>query len=297
MDLHRLRVFAAVFKHRSFSKASRELFLTQPTISDHIKALEEEFGCSLFDRMGRSIIPTREAQVLYERALEILAKAAALKDMVGKCRGEVQGELIIGASTIPGTYVAPALLAAFKGKYPAVRFELIVSDSREIIDKVAAHELLLGMVGADLGNKEVRYRPFIEDELIAVASPALIAADRLSLGDFLEYPLVNRERGSGTRREFEKILQRHEISLDKLKIAGIFGSTEAVKQAVKAGLGTAILSRLSVTDEIKYHTLKEIKLPGLELRRHFYIITHKKRTLPLAYQTFLEGLEPQSPRG
>ena len=116
MDIHQLRIFASVFKNKSFSRASEELFLTQPTVSDHIKALEEEFGCRLFDRLGRTILPTNEAEALYGHALEIIEKADAVKDIIGRFKKEPAGELLLGASTIPGTYLLPPVMATFRKK-------------------------------------------------------------------------------------------------------------------------------------------------------------------------------------
>ncbi len=116
MDLHHLKIFLSVFKNRSFSKASRELNLTQPTISDHIQTLENELKCRLFDRLGRTILPTKEAEVLNPYAAEVIEKAEALKEVVGNLKKEIAGELMIGASNIPGTYLIPSLLASFPFK-------------------------------------------------------------------------------------------------------------------------------------------------------------------------------------
>ncbi len=290
MDVHQLRVFVSVFKNRSFSKASEELYLTQPTISNHIKTLEEELGCQLFDRLGRTIIPTKEAEVLYGRALEIIEKARSIKELIGHMKKEISGELVIGASTIPGTYLLPSIMAGFVGKYPSVSFQILISDSREIVEKISRHELLMGIVGARLANSQIAYTPFLEDELIAVSSPSFIKHGQMTLKELMNLPVLLREQGSGTRRETEKILEDKGISLDSIKIAGIFGSTDAIKQAVKAGLGISILSRLSVKDELRYGILKEIRLSDTHMKRRFYIVTHKKRTLPEAYNLFLEHI-------
>lgn len=294
MDIHQLKIFVSVFKNRSFSRASEELYLTQPTISDHIKTLEEEFNCKLFDRLGRTIIPTKEAEVLYSHAIEIIEKANTIKDVIGQFKKELSGELIIGASTIPGTYLIPHIMADFQKKHPSVSFQILESDSKGIVDRVLKHELLMGVVGAKLNDTQIHYVPFMDDELIAVAAPSFLKTESLSLKELIKFPMVMREEGSGTRKETEKILEGKGISLENIKIAGIFGSTDAVKQAVKAGLGISILSRLSVTDELKYHILKEIKLTDIEMKRKFYIATHKKRTLPLIYKIFLEHLKTES---
>lgn len=290
MDIHRLRVFVSVFKHKSFSKASEELHLTQPTISDHIKALEEELNCMLFDRLGRTIIPTKEAGALYNHAMEIIEKVDAVKDAIGQLKKEVSGELFIGASTIPGTYVIPHIISDFTKEYPSVSFQVVESDSRGIVEKVLRHELLLGIVGAKLSNAQLTFTPVMEEELIAVSSPSLIRKNEMSLEELTELPIIIREEGSGTRKEMERILESRDISLDRLKIAGIFGSTDAVKQAVKAGLGTSIISELAVKDELKYKVLKKINVRGMQMKRKFYAVTHKKRTLPLAYSNFLDYL-------
>lgn len=291
MDIHQLRVFASVFKNKSFSKASDELYLTQPTVSDHVKSLEEELNCKLFDRLGRTIIPIKEAEALYSQAMEIIEKANNIKDFIGHLKKEVTGELVIGASTIPGTYLMPSIMAKFRKMYPSISFQILISDSRGIVEKISRHELLIGIVGAKLANSQITYMPFLEDELIVVSSPVLTKNRQLTLKELMKLPMVLREEGSGTRRETEKILEDKGVSLEDIKVAGIFGSTDAIKQAVKAGLGVSILSRLSVKDELKYGILKEIKLSDIQMKRKFYIVTHKKRTLPAAYNLFLEHLK------
>ena len=290
MDIHQLRVFTSVFKNRSFSKASEALHLTQPTISNHIKALEDEFACKLFDRMGRTIIPTKEAEVLYGKSTEIIEKADALKEALGQLKKETTGKLVIGASTIPGVYLMPRIMTGFQKKYPAISFQILIADSGGIIDSISRHELLLGIVGAKLGNDQIDYIPFVEDELIVVSAPLKTGKSSMTLKELVALPMVYREEGSGTRREVEKFLESEGISFDHMKIAGIFGSTDAVKQAVKAGLGVSILSKFSVADELEHKLLVEIKLTDIHMKRNFYIVIHKKRTLPRLYDLFLKHI-------
>lgn len=294
MDIHQLKVFVSVFKNKSFSKASEELHLTQPTISNHIKSLEDEFGCKLFDRLGRSIIPTKEAEVLYSHSIELIEKADNLKEAISKMKKDLTGKLLIGASTIPGVYLMPQMMKGFQKKYPFISFQILISDSKGIIDSISRHELLIGIVGAKLGDEDIKYTSFVEDELIVVAEPSLIKKDALKLKELVEFPLVIREEGSGTRRETEKFLETKGLSFNNFKISGIFGSTDAIKQAVKAGLGFSILSRFSVADEIKNNTLVEVKLIDTEIKRRFYIATHRKRSLPHAYEKFLEHILNES---
>ena len=291
MDIHHLRVFVSVFRNRSFSRASAELHLSQPTVSDHIKALEEELECRLFDRLGRTIVATKEAELLSDHAIEIIEKTAALKEIVGRFKQEVKGELIVGASTIPGTYLIPPLMAGFQNTYPLIAFQVHISDSGNIVESILSHKLLVGIVGVKLANPGLNYTPLLEDELLIVSSPALIKQNTITLAELRRFPMVLREQGSGTRKVVERILEENGLSPASLAIAGIFGSTDAVKEAVKAGLGISVLSRLSVADELKYRTLKGIKLMNIPMKRNFYVVTHRKRTLPLAYRTFLEYLK------
>ncbi len=287
MDIHHLRVFASVFKNRSFSKASEELHLTQPTISNHIKALEDEFGCKLFDRLGRTILPTKEAEVLYSHAMELIERTNNLREAIGLIKKDISGKLIIGASTIPGAYLIPGFMSEFRKKFPSISFQILISDSKGIIENISRHELLLGIVGARLGNEHIKYMPFAEDELIVVSPPHLSKNRMMTLQELLKFPMVLREEGSGTRKETEKFLANKGISLENIHIAGVFGSTDAIKQAVKAGLGVSILSKFSVADELRHKILEEIKLTDMQMKRRLYIVTHKKRTLPRLYETFL----------
>jgi DNA-binding transcriptional LysR family regulator len=290
MDIHQLKVFTSVFRNKSFSKASEELNLTQPTISNHIKALEDEFACKLFDRLGRTIMPTKEAEVLFSHSLEVIEKASVLKEAIVDMKKDLTGKLIIGASSIPGVYLMPRIMTEFQKRYPSITFQIVISDSRGIIDSISRHEVLLGIVGAKIGSDQIHYVPFIEDELIAVSSPALVKESKMTLKELVKLPMVVREEGSGTRRETEKFLESRGVSLEGIKLAGIFGSTDAVKQAVKAGLGVSILSKFSVADELVHKILHEIKLTDIEMKRKFYIVTHKKRTLPRVYDAFLKHI-------
>jgi len=294
MDLHQLRVFLSVFKNRSFTKASEELHLSQPTVSDHVRSLEDELGCILFDRLGRTIKPTKEAEVLYIHAAEIVDRIAHLREAVGNIKKDVAGELVIGASTIPGTYLLPRVITGFRKEYPSVFFQVIVSDSREIMEKMLDHELILGIVGTKISHKDLKADALLDDELIVVAAPSLVRHRSIPLGDLVSLPMVLREEGSGTRREMEKSLEGKGLSMDSLNVAGYFGSTDAVKQAVKAGMGISILSRFAVQEELKYRALKEVKVEGLEMKRRFYALTHRRRNLPFLCNVFLEYLKISS---
>ncbi|MBI5848207.1 MAG: LysR family transcriptional regulator [Nitrospirae bacterium] len=294
MDIHQLRVFLSVFKHRSFTRASEELHLSQPTVSDHIRSLEDELGCILFDRLGRTIRPTKEAGVLFIHASEIVERITHLREAVGNVKKEIAGELVIGASTIPGTYLLPPVIAGFRKEYPSAFFQVIVADSGEIMEKMLAHELILGIVGTKSSHKELTAHVLLDDELIVVAAPSFSHRKIMPLRSLIDFPMVLREEGSGTRKEMERCLEDKGISIDELNVAGYFSSTDAVKQAVKAGMGLSILSRYALQEELKHQTLREVAIAGLEMKRRFYALTHKKRSLPFLYSVFLEYLKSAS---
>ena len=206
---------------------------------------------------------------------------------MGRFRKKITGTLILGASTIPGTYLLPSIMTTFQKKYPSVSFQILIADTKKIVDSLSKHELLMGIVGAKLGNEEINYMPFLDDELIVVSSPSFIKKKNITLKELIKFPIVLREEGSGTRKITEQIFTDRGIFFHNLSIVGIISSTDAVKHAVKAGLGVSVLSKLSVSDELKHGTLKEIKITDVSMKRKIYIITHKKRTLPPAYQIFL----------
>lgn len=293
MDLHHLKVFISVYKNRSFSKASGEMHLTQPTVSDHIRNLEEELECRLFDRTGRAIIPTKEADRLYPVASEVIEKVKDIKAAIGRMKDEIRGQLIIGASTIPGTYILPALASGFKKKHPDISFQVVIEDSRKITDMVLGHELLVGVVGARMEQRKLDYWRFVDDELVLVALPGLFKK-AITIGELSRIPFLMREEGSGTRKTMERHLDGKGLHPGDLQVVAVLGSTASVIEAIRSGLGASVISRLAVREELERGVLEEIKIRGLDMKRSFDIITHKRRTLPKHYSAFLEYLKETS---
>jgi len=289
MDIHQLRIFASVYRNRSFSKASEQLFISQPTISEHIKNLEKSLGCALFDRLGRKIEPTTEADLIFPKALQLIEDLERINDLVLKSSQRVKGKLYIGASTIPGNYMLPVMAADFRRQYPEVSFEIVIADTRKITDMLVSHEFFLGIVGASMEPKILNYEPFLDDELVFAGTPKYMADMSNKLPKIHQVPFLLREEGSGTRKTMEDFLQKMQINLKKMNVVAVLGSTDAIKQAIKAGLGTSILSRRAIAEELANGSLLEMKL-GEEMKRSFYLATHKKRTLPAQYKAFYDFL-------
>jgi DNA-binding transcriptional LysR family regulator len=293
MDIHHLRIFASVYKNKSFSRASEQLNISQPTISEHIKNLEAELGCALFDRLGRSILPTREAELMYPRAIHIVEETGRLKDAVASSSETVKGEMVIGASTIPGSYILPGLCHAFREQNPEVSFRVLIEDSRRITDMVLEHETVLGVVGSAMEPGRINYEPFYKDELVLASSPDMGLKGTIGHRELKKIPFILREEGSGTRSTLEGHLKKHGLGAGDLDVAAVLGSTDAVKQAVKAALGASVLSRIAVQDELDAGTLRETKVRSLKMTRSFYLASHRKRVLPAPYRAFSDFIRSQ----
>jgi len=291
MDIHHLKIFVSVYKNKSFTRASEEMHISQPTISEHVKNLENSLGCRLFDRLGRSILPTAEAEVLYPRALQILDDLELLQEEISAASTVIRGKLVIGASTIPGAYILPAVAYTFKKENPDIAFEILIEDSARVTGMVLQHELLCGIVGARTSSDKLDFTSLIEDELVLVATPKIFKQKTISLEKLGNIPLLQREKGSGTRQTFENFLAKNNFSPGKLNIVATLGSTSAVMQAAKEGLGAAVISRIAVREAIDHQLLHEINIKNLKMKRHFYLVRQQKRSLPPHYLAFCQHLK------
>ena len=279
-----------MYQRGGFTLAAKALATSQPAVSEQIRALESSLDCRLFDRLGRSIRPTAKADILYPRACAVLEEVERAEDEVRREGKRVAGELVIGASTIPGAYVLPGITAGFKAKHPETSFEIRITDSSEIIDAVQGHELLLGVVGTRREHARLRFEPFMDDELVLAAAPSRKIGDGISWNDLLQLPFLMREPGSGTRQSMEEFCLRRGLDCSRLRAVAVLGSSTAVKEAVKADLGVSILSRLSIEDDLAAGRLRQVALGGMRIRREFYVVTNSKRSLPNHYRVFLQTL-------
>jgi len=289
MELKYIEIFCAVVELKSFSKAAQALRLTQPTISIHIKALEEEFSTKLLNRLGRTVQPTQDGEILYRYAREIVNLKENARIAMERVSGAVSGKLTIGASTTPGEYIIPRLLARFKTIFPDILPTLKIADSNDIYESVLAGEVDLGIIGTAIKDKNIVTRKFLDDELILVA-PSSYKASSLQKDELKKAPLLVRETGSGSRVSIEEQLKKVGLGLDDLNIVAELGSSQALIQAVKSGMGLAFLSSLSVSDGIGQKTLKSVKLKGISITRNFYIITHRLRFNTRICVTFIDFL-------
>ncbi|MBW2091984.1 MAG: LysR family transcriptional regulator [Deltaproteobacteria bacterium] len=294
MDIRRLEIFCKLMETRSFSRTAEEISIRQPTVSGHIKTLEEEIGARLFDRDGREVLPTSTAEVLYDYAQRILNLRTEARYAIDQFMGRIGGHLKLGGSTIPGGYILPIVMGNFHEQYKEAHLSLTLDDTSGIVDRVLNGEIEIGVVGAKLPNENLEYRFLVKDEMVLIIPPNhpwSVSGVIPEVRDLTKTHFIMREQGSGTRATMLNALKRHGIGIEDLHVVAEMGSTEAVRQAVKAGLGVSILSRTAVTDEIVFNRLKAIEVQGLNLKRQFYIVLHKKRTRSPLCQVFLEHME------
>jgi len=294
LDVHHLAIFVAVYRLRSFSRASRSLGLSQPTITEHIKNMEIELDRQLFDRTGRKIFPTTDADRLHEQAVHVLDAMETLYDGISRDEEAITGKLRIGASTIPGTYLFPVTAASFKQEHPKVAFEIVIEDSGRICDRVLSHDLMMGAVGAVPDDDRLEALPLLRDRLVLTARPDLWQKESISLRELGHVSFIQREEGSGTRKAMENYLESRGIEAASLRVTATLGSTEAVRAALLAGLGFSIISDMAVGEDIRRKRLREISIKGGRLNRTFYLITHRKRTLPAPYRAFRDFLKDRN---
>lgn len=278
LDFRRLEAFCKVYELRSFSRAGADLFLSQPTISAHVLALEKKLGVRLLDRMGRQVLPTPAGEALYRRASEAFASLAAAEAEIGQLRDEISGDLMLGGSTIPAHHILPEIIASFLRVYPSVRMHLRVGDTSDIVQRVNAGELMLGLVGAVEPHPDLAFEPLVDDELVVAAAPG-VAGDRRHMqpAELAQWPWIMRETGSGTRRTFAEALAAAGMDVRRLPVVLVVDSTQAVVQYARAGLGVSVTSRLAVAESLARGELMEVRIDNFRPARHFHLVRHVRR--------------------
>lgn len=300
MDLWQLTIFCSVIEQKSFSKAGRRIHLSQPTVSSHIKDLEDHFGCRLIDRLSREAVPTREGRVLYGYARRLIALKKETESAMAECQGTIRGQLSIGGSTIPGGYLLPKMIGEFYREYPDVSISLTIGDTKDIIEKIGSGQLELGIVGARTTDKRIVQERTVTDMMRLIVAGDHQWADRgsVSLKRLKTEPFIIRERGSGTLKSIRRILAGAGYGIGDLNVVAEMGNTVAVIQGIKNHVGVSILSTIAVADEIEAGTLKALEIYGFKLERHLYLTRHRQRTpspLNRAFHSFIREKFYQPP--
>ena len=284
----RLRVFHAVARHLSFTKAAEALFMTQPAVTFQVRQLEEHFNTRLFDRVQGRIGLTPAGRVVFEHAERILGITAELESRLREMSGQVAGPLLIGASTTIAEYLLPGILGAFASQHPSIVPRLLVGNSELVQDRVAQRSLDLGFIEGDSHLASLASEVCCEDELQVVCAPshALARQKAVAPRTLAEHGYISRELGSGTREVIDLYLRKAGLSLDTLHVVMEASSPEALKGLVATGLGLTIMSRLTVIKELRLEELVAIPLAP-RLIRNLSIVYPKERIHSLPVNTFM----------
>jgi len=288
-----LEIFCKVVELENFSKAAKAVFLVQASVSERIASLEKKIGTRLLDRLGRKVIPTAAGELLHKHATLLLEMKETAQLEMENFLGLKQGEVSMGGSTIPGEYILPALISRFNKKYPYLSVQLRISDSSSIEKRILKGQLELGVIGSKSTHPNIISQQLWEDELV-LAVPAnhpFARRKSVSLKELRETPFILREEGSGTLKILEDYLRDSaENGTSAFQLTARFGSSTAVKEGIKSGLGLSILSKRAIETEVKAGLLKALKIKGLSISRNFYMIRNKLRIASPSCQAMLDYL-------
>ncbi|HZK32962.1 MAG TPA: selenium metabolism-associated LysR family transcriptional regulator [Tissierellaceae bacterium] len=288
MEFNQLESFLKVVKHKSFSKAAKELYLTQPTISNNIQNLEKELKTTLLDRKSRTICLTDSGKIFYKYAVELINIRDQAKINIIDHSNKMEGIIEINASSIPEQYILPYIIKDFTEKYPHLSFTVNNKNSKNIVDDILQGKETFGIVGAKYNSSMLEYINFYEDELVlAVANKYNIPMDETVNIDFLfSKNFIIRKKGSGTRLLIENSLKEHDLNLNDLNICSIIDNNEMIKKMIELDLGVSFLSRISLKNEIDLGLIKALNVEALNLKRNFYFVYSKNRTLSPIVEVF-----------
>ena len=283
-SLRQLEVFLATARHENLSRAARDLSMSQSAASDSLKELEHQFDIQLFDRIGKRLQLNDFGRVLQPRAEELLERARELESALRKHQD--MGVIKVGATLSIGNYLAIPLIARYREDFPQSKIKLIVDNTEQISQKVASFMLDVGLIEGEIHNDSLNIIRWKEDELqvFCAADHPLAKKGRLTDKDILGAPWILREQGSGTRQTFDRAM--HDL-LPDLQIDLELEHTEAIKRAVQAGMGLGCVSRVTIEDGIRDGRFVPLTVKGRDLKRSFYLISHKEKYMSAAIQHWL----------
>lgn len=287
-----LKIFYTVANLKSFSKASELLYLTQPTISFHIKKIENEFGIQVFDRKGNKIYLTEAGKMLYDYAEQVFIEYDRIKEKLSETFNYSRGIIKVGVASLVSQYMFPEILSKFKKASPDINVVMLIGDSLELINKLQKEEIDLAIISEPFSLKNYNVFHFFDDLIVPIVNKDHEWADKKSIiiDDLFSRPIVFREDGSGGRKIFEKYLRQNRFNPKLLDISFTLGSTEAIKAAVVKGMGYGMVSRMAIQDEIDNDILKIVNVKNMEITRKFLIVFSPEKQKNTLFKTFLDFL-------
>jgi DNA-binding transcriptional LysR family regulator len=284
LTLRQLQCFSAVAKNLSYTKAAAELHLTQPAVSMQIRQLEQQAGLPLTEQFGKKIHLTEAGEEVYRYARSILQQVDEMDDVLDQLKGFSGGRLRIAAIS-SANYFTPRLLGTFHQRYPDVSVSIDVTNQKAVLQLVLDNDVDMAIMGQPPSDPRIEAIPFMENPLIIVAPPdhRLAKRKRIQLRELEKEVFLIREPGSGTRGAMERFFRQQKL---KLTPGMGMGSLSSIKQGVQAKLGLAMLPRNAVRNELQYEQLVELKIRGLPIERHWYVVLHKGKRLSGAAEQF-----------
>ncbi|NLN83012.1 MAG: LysR family transcriptional regulator [Firmicutes bacterium] len=289
-DNKQLEIFLAVARTKSFSKAAESLYLSQPTISAHIKNLEEDLNTKLFIRSTKEITLTPSGTALLPYVLKFMSLKEEALNHLDKLNTEVEGNLIISASTVPSQYLVPKFLPDFLEKYPKLNLTVKQSDSHQVLENIKDFGADLGICALSSNKAPLVYIPLIDDPLVIVTpnTPQFAQfSENLPVEEIMHQSFISREEGSGTKKESDSLLEAMGVDLQKLRQRVQLNSTEAVLQGVKQGLGISFVSKRAAQDFIELGYIKAFEIADQIENRTIYLVHHKNHPLSPAAEAFI----------
>ncbi|MEK4967452.1 LysR family transcriptional regulator [Cytobacillus sp. FSL R7-0696] len=291
MHMEELETFLVLAREKNFTKTAKQRALSQPTVSVHIKNLENEFATSLIQRTTKKVHLTAEGELFYNQGLKIWDVYEQLKETLYKKKQVASGLIRIGASFTIGEYILPSVIAQLQATHEQLSFHVTIGNTDQVINSVRRLEVDIGLVEGQTYAREVVQTPFAEDRLVIVCSPAY-EGNFHSINDLHDQEWIIREEGSGTRQSFDHLIESHQM---RVKSTFIISSTQGIKSSVKSGLGLALLSEATIQEELTYGLLKIVPIEGLYAKRAFsYILTkgtNLNRNTQLLVDTLKYGTE------
>lgn len=286
--LHQLKVFEVVARHRSFTRAAEELFLSQPTVSMQVKQLTKAVGLPLFEQVGKRLYLTDAGRELLATCREIFDRLAQFEMTVADLKGLKQGRLRLAAITTT-KYFVPRLLGPFCQRYPGIDIEFQVTNHERILTRLNDNLDDLYIVSQLPEHLDIKYHSFLENPLVVLAPThhPLAQEKNIPIQRLANEPFIMREPGSGTRSSVQQLFERHGV---QVKVRLELGSNEAIKQAIIGGLGISVLSRHTLGLEGKTAELTILDVEEFPIRRHWYVVYPAGKQLSVVAQTFLQYL-------
>lgn len=292
MNLKQLEAFVQVADTGSFSKAAKDLFLTQPTISAHISALEKELGARLFVRNTKEVSLSDDGAQLYKYARQMVELQKKIEEQFDFGKEGRRGGITIAASTIPAQYLLPKVLLKYNEKYPDEQIKIIETDSSKVVTQVVEHMVDVGFTGTVLEKKHCKYLPFYKDELVIV-TPNTEKYQRLQeespddISWVKEESIIMREEGSGTRKEAEAQLRVAGVKPSELDVIASIENQETIKKSVRQGMGISVLSKLATTDEAEAGYLLTFPIPKSNDGRDINLVYNKNYQMSRSAERFV----------